>query len=157
MDPKVAQVVAAGREVGVDVVPRTFPAETRTAVDAAAAVGCDVAQIVKSLVLESPDGPLLFLVGGPNRLDLAKAAAVAGVGEVTLASATRAKAITGYSIGATPPFGLATAVPVFVDEDLMAHAEVWAAAGRPDSVFPTEPGRLVQATKARVANIKDER
>jgi Cys-tRNA(Pro) deacylase len=155
MDAKVERVVVAGRERGVDVVPTTFPSDTRTAEQAAAAVGCDIGQIVKSLIFDSPQGGVLFLVSGANRLDLEKAAQSAGVTELTRATAERAKTITGYSIGATPPFGLASEVPVFVDEDLLQHPLVWAAAGRPDSVFPAAPEDLVQAARATVANIKE--
>jgi prolyl-tRNA editing enzyme YbaK/EbsC (Cys-tRNA(Pro) deacylase) len=156
MDEKIGRVVAEGAARGVEVVPKTFPSETRTAQDAATAVGCDVAQIVKSLIFDSVEGPVLFLVSGTNRLDLAKGAAVAGVDRLERADANRAKAITGYSIGATPPFGLATEVPVFVDADLLEHDEVWASAGRTDSVFPAPPGRLVQAAGGVVANLKEE-
>jgi prolyl-tRNA editing enzyme YbaK/EbsC (Cys-tRNA(Pro) deacylase) len=149
-DPKVQRVVDAGRALGLDISPVTFDGETRTAADAAQRVGCSVSQIVKSLVFDAGDEPVLFLVSGTNRVDLAKAARAAGVSRLSRANADAAKAATGYSIGATPPFGLASAMRIFMDEDLLGHDEVWAAAGRPDSVFPIDPGEL-----ARVALVCD--
>jgi Cys-tRNA(Pro) deacylase len=155
MDPKTARVVAAGVNLGIMVEPHTFPAETRTAADAAAAIGCDVAQIVKSLVFGSERGPLLFLVSGANRLDTGLAATAAGVEKLTKADAEEAKRATGFSIGATPPFGHEMTLPTFMDEDLMRYDEVWAAAGRPDSVFPIDPASLEKATDAVVCGLRE--
>ncbi|MGH2808781.1 MAG: YbaK/EbsC family protein [Actinomycetota bacterium] len=155
MDAKVQGVVDAAREAGLDIEPRTFSAETRTAQDAAREVGCDVAAIVKSLIFTSAHGPLLFLVSGANRLDAHKGAAAAGVATLERADANAAKRATGYSIGATPPLGLATQIPVFMDEDLLAHEVVWAAAGRPDSVFPVDPKELTRVTDAEVIDLKE--
>lgn len=154
MDPKVERVVAAGAAAGLVVEPRTFTEETRTAEDAARNVGCDVAQIVKSLVFGSEHGPMLFLVAGDNKLDTIKGAAAAGVKKLERVDANEAKAATGYSIGATPPLGLATELEVFMDEDLMRHDVVWAAAGRPDSVFPASPEELARAANAKVSELK---
>ena len=154
-DPKVRRVVEAGRQRGIEVRPHVFSAETRTAVDAAREVGCDVAQIVKTLVFRSEDRPLLFLVAGDNRLDAKRAAHAAGVPEVEKVDAAGAKAATGFSIGATPPFGHDRHIPVFMDEDLLQHEEVWAAAGRPDAVFPTDPTKLQAAVDAVVAELKE--
>jgi Cys-tRNA(Pro) deacylase len=155
MDPKLQQVVDAGRASGLDIEPHTFSAETRTAHDAAREVGCDVAAIVKSLIFESERGPLLFLVSGANRLDASKGATAAGVTKLERADANAAKKATGYSIGATPPLGLATELPVFMDEDLLTHDEVWAAAGRTDSVFPVAPKELARVTGAPVVDLKE--
>lgn len=152
-DEKVQRVVAAGRAAGVDVAPVTFPEETRTAADAARAVGCDVGQIVKSLVFQAGSSPVLLLVSGANRVDPDVAAAAAGTGKLERADATLAKAATGYSIGATPPFGLASELPVLMDEDLLSHDVVWAAAGRPDSVFAVEPRALARASGAKVCRL----
>jgi prolyl-tRNA editing enzyme YbaK/EbsC (Cys-tRNA(Pro) deacylase) len=154
MDPKVERVVAAGAESGLIVEPKTFTSETRTAEDAARNIGCAVGQIVKSLVFGSEHGPLLFLVAGDNKLDTTKGAAVAGVEKLERVDANTAKVATGYSIGATPPLGLATELDVFMDEDLLKHDEVWAAAGRPDSVFPASPEELARAAGARIAELK---
>jgi prolyl-tRNA editing enzyme YbaK/EbsC (Cys-tRNA(Pro) deacylase) len=149
-DGKVAAVIAAGASVGLEVHPLTFPRETRTAIDAAHAVGCELDQIVKSLVFQAGEEPLLYLVSGANRLDEAKAMELAGVGSLLRADAATAKQVTGFSIGATPPFGHATTLRVFMDEDLLVFDQVWAAAGRPDSVFPAEPRTLAAATGATV-------
>jgi len=132
---------------------REFPEGTRTAVDAARAVGCDVGQIVKSLVFVAGGKPVVALVSGANRLDEKRLAAVAGV-PVTKADAQTARDATGYSIGGVPPFGHATDVPVFMDRDLLGHDVVWAAAGRPDSVFEISPNRLQELSRATVADIK---
>lgn len=154
VDAKVQRVVEAARVAGLAIEPVTFSAETRTAEDAARNVGCDVGQIVKSLVFGSERGPLLFLVAGHNRLDLAKGAAVASVLRLGRVDANAAKEVTGFSIGATPPLGLTTALDVFMDEDLLQHAVVWAAAGRPDSVFAADPRTLAVAADATIADLK---
>lgn len=152
-DEKVRRVVEAGRANGVEVSPVSFPEETRTAADAARAVGCDVAQIVKSLVFQAGSSPLMLLVSGANRVDPKVAAAAAGVESLERADAVLAKAATGFSIGATPPFGLASELPVLMDEDLLEHDVVWAAAGRPDSVFAVEPRALARASGAKVCRL----
>lgn len=153
VDAKVSRVVEAGAARGLEVRPVTFPEETRTAEAAAAAVGCDVGQIVKSLVFEAGGSPILFMVSGANRVDLEVAAAAAGVDELRRADATAAKAATGFSIGATPPVGLASDIPVFMDEDLLQHNVVWAAAGRPDAVFEADPRALARASGATVCRL----
>ena len=153
-DPKIDRVVDAGRDLGIEVSPLTFDEETRTAADAARKVGCDVAQIVKSLVFEAEGRPILFLVSGANRVDLAKGAAAAGVDALDKADAQAARAATGFSIGATPPFGHTTEIPLFMDADLLAFDGVWAAAGRPDSVFPVNPKKLQEATGAVVSDLR---
>ena len=154
-DPKVRRVVEAGRQRGIDVRPHIFSAKTRTAADAAREVGCDVDQIVKTLVFHSNGEPLLFLVAGNNRLDAKRAARAAGVPAVEKMDAVGAKAATGFSIGATPPFGHEHEIPVFMDEDLLTHDEVWAAAGRPDAVFPASPAHLRDAVNAVVAELRE--
>ncbi len=141
----------AGSEIGVSV--KQFPAGTRTAVDAARAVGCDVGQIVKSLVFVAAGRPVVALVSGTNRLDEGRLGAAAGE-PVTKADAEVAKSATGYAIGGVPPFGHVTEVPVFMDRDLFGHAVVWAAAGRPDSVFEIDPDRLRELSRATVADLK---
>jgi len=140
-------------ESGIGLAVRRFPEGTRTAVDAAKAVGCEVEQIVKSLVFVAGGRPVVALVSGGNRLDETRLAAVAGE-PVTKADAQTARAATGYAIGGVPPFGHATNVPIFMDRDLMGHGVVWAAAGRPDSVFEISPGRLRELSEAMVADLK---
>jgi Cys-tRNA(Pro) deacylase len=138
---------------GIGVAVKQFPTDTRTAADAARAVGCDVGQIVKSLVFVAAGRPVVALVSGANRLDEGRLAAVAGA-PVSKADAETARRATGYSIGGVPPFGHVTEVPVFMDRDLLDHAEVWAAAGRPDSVFEISPQRLRELSQAEVADLK---
>lgn len=140
-------------ESGIGVAVKRFPEGTRTAADAAKAVGCEVDQIVKSLVFVAGGRPVVALVSGANRLDETRLAAVAGE-PVTKADAEVARTATGYAIGGVPPFGHATEVPVFMDRDLLGHGVVWAAAGRPDSVFEISPGRLRELSEAVVADLK---
>jgi len=132
---------------------RSFPAGTRTATEAAHAVGCELGQIVKSLVFTAGGAPVVVLVSGANRLDEQKLAAVAGQ-PVGKADAQVARAATGYAIGGVPPFGHVTEVPVFMDRDLLGYATVWAAAGRPDSVFEIDPERLRELSQATVLDLK---
>ena len=132
---------------------RAFPDGTRTATDAARAVGCELGQIVKSLVFVAGGRPVVALVSGSNRLDERLLGSVAGV-PVAKADAEIARSSTGYSIGGVPPFGHATDVPVFMDRDLFAYDVVWAAAGRPDSVFEIEPGRLRELSNATIVDLK---
>jgi prolyl-tRNA editing enzyme YbaK/EbsC (Cys-tRNA(Pro) deacylase) len=132
---------------------REFPEGTRTANDAARAVGCEVGQIVKSLVFVAGGRPVVALVSGANRLDERRLEEIAG-GPVKKADADTARSATGYSIGGVPPFGHANEVPIYMDRDLLGHAAVWAAAGRPDSVFEIAPDRLRELSHATVADLK---
>ena len=141
----------ASADFGVTV--KRFPEGTRTATDAAHAVGCEVGQIVKSLVFFAGGRPVVALVSGANRLDEARLATVAGA-PVAKADAEAARTATGYAIGGVPPFGHVTQVPVFMDRDLLAYAVVWAAAGRPDSVFEIDPQRLRELSSATVIDLK---
>jgi prolyl-tRNA editing enzyme YbaK/EbsC (Cys-tRNA(Pro) deacylase) len=137
---------------GLEVPVRTYPAGTRTADDAARAIGCEVAQIVKSLVFTAGGRPVVALVSGANRLDVRRLGALAG-GRVARADADLVRSATGYAIGGVPPFGHATALPVYMDRDLSAHEVVWAAAGRPDAVFPIAPPRLAELSGAVVERL----
>jgi prolyl-tRNA editing enzyme YbaK/EbsC (Cys-tRNA(Pro) deacylase) len=138
---------------GLEIVVSEFPAGTRTADDAAAAIGCDVAQIVKSLVFVADGVPVLCLTSGANRVDEAKLASVLDTPSVAKANADQVRAATGYAIGGTPPFGHDTAITTVCDRDLTALDEVWAAAGSPNAVFPLTPRTLLTITAARVADI----
>lgn len=139
-------------EQGLDIQVRTFPSGTRTAEDAARAIGCDVAQIVKSLIFNADGRPVVALVSGANRLNTDRLDALAG-GPVTKADADLTREATGYAIGGVPPFGHADTLPVFMDRDLARHEVVWAAAGRPDAVFPITPARLAELSGARVEEL----
>lgn len=138
---------------GTGIAVKAFPQGTRTATDAARAVGCEVGQIVKSLVFVAGGAPVVALVSGANRLDETRLAKVAGE-PVLKADAETARTVTGYAIGGVPPFGHASDVPVFMDRDLLAYGVVWAAAGRPDSVFEINPERLRELSRATVADLK---
>lgn len=142
-------------DAGFGISVKQFPQGTRTAPDAARAVGCEVGQIVKSLVFMAAGRPVIALVSGANRVDERRLGEVAGE-PVGKADAETARTATGYAIGGVPPFGHATDVPVFMDRDLLAHRTVWAAAGRPDSVFEIEPERLRELSHAVVADLKPE-
>ena len=156
-DPRVQRVVDAGARAGIDVRPRRFPEGTHTAVDAARAVGCSLEQIVKTLVfVDADDEPVVFFVSGANRLDPAKGAAAAGRSDLCKAHARAIKDRTGFSIGGIPPIGHDHRIALFLDEDLLTHDEIWAAAGLPDSVFPISPADLQRASGARAADLKAE-
>ena len=143
---------AEARGLTLDI--RTFPEGTKTAQDAARAVGCDVGQIVKTLVFVADGSPVLALTSGANRADPEKLGALADAGEVRRATPEEARAATGFAIGGTPPYGHPTPLNAFLDRDLMAYEQVWAAAGAPDAVFPTTPAGLLEATGALVADFK---
>ena len=133
---------------------REFAESTATAEAAAAAVGITPARIVKSLVFATPDGqPLLALVSGANRVDLAKLSAIVGQ-HVGRADPERVRQVTGFAIGGVPPVGHASPLPVFVDRDLLELDLVWAAAGTPNTVFSIEPTRLVEVTRGQVVDLK---
>ena len=136
-----------------DVKVRSFPDGTRTATDAARAVGCQLGQIVKSLVFVAGGRPVVALVSGANRVDEKQLGSAAGL-PVAKADAEMARSSTGYSIGGVPPFGHLTSIPVFMDRDLLGYDVVWAAAGRPDSVFEIEPERLRELSGAMVMDLK---
>jgi prolyl-tRNA editing enzyme YbaK/EbsC (Cys-tRNA(Pro) deacylase) len=156
MHPNVVRVVDAARAAGLEIAVERFPAGTRTAADAARAVGCDVAQIVKSLVFVAGEAPILALVSGGNRVDLDKLAGAAGTGAARRADGDEAREATGFAIGGVPPFGHARAVTVLVDRDLLAHDRLWAAAGLPDAVFPIAPDDLLRASGGSIADLAVE-
>jgi prolyl-tRNA editing enzyme YbaK/EbsC (Cys-tRNA(Pro) deacylase) len=159
--PSVQRVLDAAARKGVTIEVTQFEESTHTAADAAAALGAELAQIVKSLVfvVASDDGPepLLCLVSGPNRVDLARLAAVAGESDVRRATAREAHELTGFSIGGIPPIGHTRPVRAIMDPDLGRYPIVWAAAGLPTAVFPVAPGTLRMLANATVAPIAEER
>jgi prolyl-tRNA editing enzyme YbaK/EbsC (Cys-tRNA(Pro) deacylase) len=151
-------VVEAATQLGLSIEPVTYPDGTRTADDAARAIGCDVAQIVKSLVFDLVDGddvqPVMALVSGANRLDEAKLVAAAGADGTRRADADRVRAVTGFPIGGVAPFGHPAPVRTFVDEDLLRYEEVWAAGGTPQVVFGLSPTALVEAIRGTVTDLR---
>jgi prolyl-tRNA editing enzyme YbaK/EbsC (Cys-tRNA(Pro) deacylase) len=141
------------RARGLELEVREFPQGTRTAADAADAIGCDVAQIVKSLVFIADDVPILVLTSGANRVDEAAVRQTLGVESLRKANAEEVREATGYAIGGTPPFGHRRRLRVICDPDLTVHDEVWAAAGTPSTVFPVTPARLLEVTEAEVTAV----
>jgi prolyl-tRNA editing enzyme YbaK/EbsC (Cys-tRNA(Pro) deacylase) len=142
----VDRVAAALARAGVDADIREYPEGARTAQDAAA-VGCEVGQICKSLVFRVGDAPLLVIASGSNRVDEVRFGAVK-------ADAAFVREQTGYAIGGVPPFAHARSIDTVVDEDLLGYDVVWAAAGTPRAVFPIAPGALVEVSGGRVARVR---
>ncbi|HUF60414.1 MAG TPA: YbaK/EbsC family protein [Actinomycetota bacterium] len=142
----------AAHRLGIEPQVRRFPEGTKTAVDASTAIGCDVAQIVKSLVFVADGRAVIAFTSGANRVDPSKLAQVAGASEARRATPEEARTATGFAVGGTPPFGHPTSLPAYLDPALLAFQEVWAAAGTPDSVFPLPPQELQRAAGAKQAD-----
>ena len=149
LKPSARQVQAALVVLGVDARVLEMPQTTRTAADAAAAIGCSVAQIVKSLVFRgtTTGKPCLILVSGPNRVN--EQALGLLIGEPSeKARPDFVRETTGYAIGGVPPIAHATPLAAWLDRSLLLHDVVWAAAGTPESVFPIAPQKLADITNA---------
>jgi prolyl-tRNA editing enzyme YbaK/EbsC (Cys-tRNA(Pro) deacylase) len=148
------KVQEVAREAGLAVTVIERAESTRTAEEAAAACGCAVAQIVKSLVFRgaSSGKPYLMLVSGSNRLNENGVAGVVGEA-LARPDAAYVREVTGYAIGGIPPLGHATPMQVFIDEDLLRYDVVWAAAGTPRAVFAVAPGTLADAVAARIIKV----
>ncbi len=157
----IQRVLDAAARKGVTLDIRVFDESTHTAQEAAAAVGAELGQIVKSLVFvtrndEGALEPILCLVSGTNRVDVARLAAVSGAADVRRATAREANELTGYAIGGIPPIGHTRSLRVIMDPDLGRHAIVWAAAGTPTAVFPVPPATLRTLANAIVAPITED-
>lgn len=152
MSKSLARVRAALQAAGLDSVPLEMPGETRTAEDAAAAAGCALEQIVKSVVFQGgTSGTLfLFLTAGGNKVDTHQAATLAGE-PLARADIATVRQVTGFAIGGVAPIGHLTPLPVWIDPTLLAFATVWAAAGTPRHIFPVDPARLQLAARAIAA------
>jgi prolyl-tRNA editing enzyme YbaK/EbsC (Cys-tRNA(Pro) deacylase) len=153
---------ASAARVQADLAARGFSHEivvferpVRTAADAAAAVGCAVAQIVKSLVFRRADDgrPVLVVASGAGRVDEARVTAAIGTA-IGKADADYVRETTGFAIGGVPPIGHRRPLETLIDADLMAHAEIWAAAGHPNTVFRLTPDELVRMTGGRVVTVR---
>jgi prolyl-tRNA editing enzyme YbaK/EbsC (Cys-tRNA(Pro) deacylase) len=160
--PAVQRVVDAAARKGVAIDVHVMDTSTHTAEDAARSLGAELGQIVKSLVFVAPvaDGglePIVCLVSGPNRVDLARLAAVTGAADVRRASAREATELTGFTIGGIAPIGHARPTRVVMDPALGRFPEVWAAAGTDGAVFPVTPAALRDLANAVVAPIAEER
>ena len=144
-----AALLAAGHPDSIS----EFPAGTRTAEDAAAAVGCTVAQIAKSIVFRAGDRAVVVIASGANRVDARKVEAALGVA-IKRADAEFVRTATGFAIGGVAPVGHLTPPLLVFDRDLLALDPIWAAAGSPSHVFPTDPRGLLGMTGAVVADIR---
>ena len=152
--PNTLRVITAAREAGLEITTRRFPEGTKTAADAAAAIGVVVGQIVKSLVFGVDNEIVMALVSGSNQLDEKKLAAAAGGAKCSRVDADAVRAATGYPIGGVPPFGHSTQLRVFVDPDLLQYDEVWAAAGTWNDNFGAKPADIVRVAGGVVIDLK---
>jgi Cys-tRNA(Pro) deacylase len=152
--PNVLRVMEAARERGLEITTKRFPEGTKTAADAAAAIGVSVGQIVKSLVFGVDSEIVMALVSGSNQLDEKKLAAAAGGAKCARVDADAVRDATGYPIGGVPPFGHATQLRVFVDPDLLQYDEVWAAAGTWNDNFGAAPADIVRVAGGVVTDLK---
>jgi Cys-tRNA(Pro) deacylase len=152
--PNTLRVITAAREAGLEITTRRFPEGTKTAADAAAAIGVVVGQIVKSLVFGVDNEIVMALVSGSNQLDEKKLAAAAGGAKCSRVDADAVRAATGYPIGGVPPFGHTTQLRVFVDPDLLQYDEVWAAAGTWNDNFGAAPADIVRVAGGVITDLK---
>jgi prolyl-tRNA editing enzyme YbaK/EbsC (Cys-tRNA(Pro) deacylase) len=154
MAGSIDRVTEAAAAAGLQIEIVRMGASTRTAEEAAAQCGCTVAQIVKSLIFqgESSGKLYLFLVSGPNQLDLAKTAALVSE-SLKRADPRHIRDETGFAIGGVSPIGHLKDIPAFADESLLSFDTVWAAAGAHDAVFAAEPKALLAAARAKAANL----
>lgn len=150
-----ARVQRALADRGLDCDIRSFPEGTRTAEDAAAAIGCSVEQIAKSLIFRLPesDEALLVVASGVNRVDEGKLERLLGQ-VVSKANAAFVRERTGYAIGGVPPVGHSQPARILLDQDLKTHSEIWAAAGTPNTVFRLSPDELAKLTEADYSDIR---
>jgi Cys-tRNA(Pro) deacylase len=152
--PNVARVVEAGRALGLTISTRRFPEGTKTAHDAATAIGVQVGQIVKSLVFAVDGEIVMAYVSGANQLDEKKLAAAAGGSKCSRVDADAVREATGFPIGGVPPFGFPQPLRVFVDPDLLQYDEVWAAAGTWNDNFGAAPADIVRVASGTVTDLK---
>ena len=152
--PNVTRVVQAAKERGLEITTRRFPEGTKTAQDAANAIGVSLGQIVKSLVFAVDGEIVMAFVSGANQLDEKKLAQAAGGLKCSRVDADAVREATGFPIGGVPPFGHSTQLRVFVDQDLMQYDEVWAAAGTWNDNFGANPKDIVRVADGVVTDLK---
>ncbi|MBM2576616.1 YbaK/EbsC family protein [Jannaschia sp. Os4] len=150
MSKSLKRVATTLEKAGIDARPVEMPGETRTAAQAASAVDCALDQIAKSIIFGAGDGCALFVTAGGNRVDPARASALAGTA-LARADADTVRRVTGFAIGGVSPVGHLTPSLVWLDRRLLDFDVVWAAAGTPRHVFPIAPGDLVRLAGAEVA------
>ncbi len=154
MKESTRRVVDALEAAGVETRVVEFAESTRTAEEAATAVGTMVGRIVKSLVFVADGQPILALVSGSNRLDTARLSARLDC-KIGRANADEVRRATGFAIGGVPPLGHAQPLPVYIDRDLTAYDMVYAAAGTPNTVFPIAPADLIRVTSGTVLDLAE--
>jgi prolyl-tRNA editing enzyme YbaK/EbsC (Cys-tRNA(Pro) deacylase) len=152
--PAARRVQAALDDLGLGRQVVELPVSARTSQEAADAVGVTVGQIAKSLVFTVNGRPVLVIASGANRVDERKLGALAG-GRIRRADAETVRQATGYAIGGVPPVAHPSPMPTWIDEDLLRHELVYAAAGVPECVFPLTPEELVRITRGRVSDLKE--
>ena len=152
--PNVIRVVQAAKERGLEITTRRFPEGTKTAQDAANAIGVSLGQIVKSLVFAVDGEIVMAFVSGANQLDEKKLAQAAGGLKCSRVDADAVREATGFPIGGVPPFGHSTQLRVFVDSDLLQYDEVWAAAGTWNDNFGAAPADIVRVAGGVVTDLK---
>ena len=155
--PEASQrVVAAGRALGVDIDIHEFPEGTKTSADAAAAIGCELSAIAKSIVLTLDEREqVVVFASGDTRIDLERLAHAAGAATARRATLEEARDATGFAAGGTPPFGYPSPLRVFADDALRRHDLVWSAGGTPTTVFPIRLDDLVSAANAEWVEVRE--
>lgn len=155
INPTAQKVQEVLRSLGCDCTVIEFSESTRTAQEAALRAGCELGQIVKSLVFrgQSSGKPILVLVSGANRVDETQLSRLTSE-TIGRADANFVRSATGYVIGGVPPVGYTQNIETYLDEDLLRYATVWAAAGTPNAIFEISPQELLRITRARATPIK---
>jgi prolyl-tRNA editing enzyme YbaK/EbsC (Cys-tRNA(Pro) deacylase) len=148
------KVIEAARDLGLEVEVRSFPEPTRTTAQAAEAVGCQEAQIAKSLVFVADGEPVVVVTSGGHRVDVEKLCEAADCAEARQASPEEVRSATGYAIGGVPPLG--HELPVYFDESLLEHEKIWAAGGDGNTVFEVEPRALADRIGATVIPVSED-
>jgi prolyl-tRNA editing enzyme YbaK/EbsC (Cys-tRNA(Pro) deacylase) len=149
-----SRLAECARDLGLEIDVRRLEASTRTVKEAAIAVGCEESEIAKSIVFVADGDPVVCIASGRHRIDTDRLADVLDVAEVRQAAADEVRASTGFAIGGVPPF--AHDVPILLDESLLEHGRVWAAAGDPHSLFCVDPRKLAECVKARVVAMAEQ-
>ena len=149
------RVQAALRELGIELEIQELDASTRTAQQAADAIGTELGSIVKSLVFLADGQPVIVLVAGDRRADPVKLKSLLRARRVMIADADQVRQATGYAIGGVPPFGHPTPLPVWIDRSLSRFATVYTAAGGPRAILPIAFPRLVELTQGTVADLTE--
>jgi prolyl-tRNA editing enzyme YbaK/EbsC (Cys-tRNA(Pro) deacylase) len=154
-ESSVQRVISALKELKIQSQVKELPQSTRTAEEAAAAVQCQLGQIVKSLIFQTKTNyqPVLILTSGVNQVDEAHVSTIIGE-DIKIASARYVREQTGFAIGGVSPFGLKKDISTYIDQDLLNFQVIWAAAGSPKAVFSVNPHKLVAATGGQVISVR---